>query len=44
MSAKAENEKVHHAGWNSFPGYSFTVPVQCVSGGVKVAAGRIWPQ
>lgn len=44
MSAKAENEKVYRAGRNSLSGCSFAVPVQCVSGGVKVAAGRIWPQ
>lgn len=40
MSAKAENEKVRHAGKNSLPGRLSTGPGQCVNGAVKVAAGE----
>lgn len=40
MSAKAETEKVRHAGKNSFPVHSSAGPVQCVNGAVRVAAGE----
>ena len=42
ICAKAQNQKVHRAGRNSFPGHSFEVPVQCVNGaarGAQVAFG-----
>lgn len=32
MSAKAENEKVHHDRRNSFPGHASVALIQCVSG------------
>lgn len=44
MSAKAENEKVEHAGRNSFPGRSSAGPAQYLSGAVQRAAGGAWPQ